>query len=188
MRTTISILLRFTMISLVPIGLFFYRDFDYSRHVEMYCVFAFIFIVAIFSALITVIQGIANVLKSDRKHAISIFVPIIILITSIMFRTELLILKEIVKFKIYNEDFSRVVNVASTCSGYCDIPDDITWADSRQMVIYKTLPNQLQYVLIPSRSNTNIVFFSDEEYVKEWFCFYQLDTHWYVCNSWKWGN
>lgn len=192
---------KFSLVLLLPVGLFFYRNFDYSSHLEL-CLFNLSLLgISAISSIAIIFRNLIRVSRLARgADWFWIVFPSLILFLSFLFRNEILVLKETIFFRMHRSDFSDLAVFAENTPPEKDIEDTYIeipkhhkeWSGESHISVFKDPKNSLRLVALFSRPNTLFTYLPDHKHQPQntlYFqygygvnCFYELADHWFVCS------
>jgi hypothetical protein len=108
-------IIKFIAVSLLPIALFFRRDFDYSLHPA--ALYLFYMVLAGISVIILTIifHSLFKVRRSGRKRDLCwVVFPGLLLFSCALLGSKISVLKEVVIFRTHQKDFSELVTLADS--------------------------------------------------------------------------
>jgi hypothetical protein len=194
-------IIKFIAVSLLPITLFFRRDFDYYLHPAALYLFYMVLSGVSVITLMTIFHSIFKVRQFGRKRDLYwIIFPSLLLFSCVLFGHKISVLREIVIFRIHREDFSELVMLADSAppekgieDTYIEIPKQHQeWTGQRYISVFKDAENSLRLVALLSRPDTYFTYLPNHKQLPEDVlnfqygyrvdCFYELAEYWYICS------
>lgn len=188
-------------VSLLPIALFFRRDFDYSLHPAALYLFYMVLAGTFVITLIIIFHSMSKARRFGRKRDLCwVIFPSLLVFSCVLFGNKISVLKEIVIFRTHQEDFSELITLADSAPPEKDIEDtyieipkqDQEWTGQSHISVFKNLENSLRLVALLSRPDTYFTYLPDHKHLPGDFlyfqygysvdCFYELAEYWYICS------
>lgn len=195
---------RFLLIILLPLSLFFHHDFDYYVDFRLCLIPILFYGISIPSTTIIFLNNLSKSFRRPTRQTIfwSSFAGLTLLL-SLLFYQEILVLKEIVTFRMHQEDFRDLVEWAAHTPQETDITDTYVeipeqhkkWSGQQYITIFKNNDSSLRLVAVISRPDRLITYLPNHQHRPEttvYFqygyganCSYELAEYWFVCSIWR---
>jgi hypothetical protein len=185
-------IVKFIAVALLPITLFFRRDFDFYLRPAAFCLFYVVLSGIFIIALIIIFHSLFKLCRFGRKRDLCwVIFPSLLLFFCVFLGNEISVLKEIALFRIHQDDFSELVTLAESSppqhrieDTYIEIPEQHqAWAGQRYIFVLKDPTNSLLLAALVSRPDTYFTYLPDYQHLPGVDCFYELAEYWYLCSS-----
>ncbi|MCQ3932041.1 MAG: hypothetical protein DPW16_16445 [Chloroflexi bacterium] len=194
-------LFKFAVILLLPCVIFFRRDFDYYLHPERYLIYGILYSLLVLITIILFLMGFSKARRFMRKKDfVWTAFSGAVLVSSILFGTEISVLKEVWTFRVHQDDFSKLVTIAENLppeteieDTHVEIPDNYKgWSGQNHITVFRGSSNSLQLVALISRPSTYFTYLPDHRHIPDETlhfrygygvnCYYELTEYWYLCS------
>jgi hypothetical protein len=199
-----TIMVKLFLLFLLPLVLIEYRDFDYYLHPGLYCLTWSLACVSLISSILILLRGVRGIRQHQSTTAVfwTVFSSFLLVI-SILFRNELLFLKENSTFQRHREDFKELTSLSeglplerNIIDIYIELPEPrMSWSGEASVFVLRDPQNSPRLVALRSRPDTYYTYLPNQSQLPKsslYFqygyginCFYKLADHWFVCEIWR---
>ena len=202
-RSGLEVAAKLLLLFLLPLVLVEYRDFDYYLHPGLYCLTWSLICVSLIGILVIILRGVRRIRQHQSTTGVfwTVFSSFLLVI-SIVFRNELLFLKERWTFQQHRGDFRELTLLSeglpperSIMDTYIELPEaDRSWSGETSIFVLRDPQNTPRLVALYSRPDTYYTYLPNQSWLPKsslYFqyghginCFYKLGNHWFVCEIW----